>query len=327
MSPIRLCGRPHRFAAILIVVSTIAAIGCTKTTTETSVTAPTADRCAVSVSAAPASFAAGGGNGTLTITTARDCTWSATADATWLTIGGEKNGQGEATLSYSVAANPVPAARSAAIVVASQRASVNQAAAPCTFTLSRTSDSIGASGGALTVQVATLTGCHWNASSADGWIAVATGQSGDASGTVGLRVAPNTGDARVGRVNVAGQNYIVNQNAAPPPPAPAPPPTTPTPPAPPAPDPTPPPAPAPTPPPAPPPVGGQHLTFSGTVSLVSGSCPNLTFTVGGRIVKTDRDTRFKDISCGDVARGGRSVSGDGITDASGAIVADTVKKD
>jgi uncharacterized protein DUF5666/all-beta uncharacterized protein/BACON domain-containing protein len=298
----------------------LAAAGCTTTTTQTSVAAPSADRCAASVSAAPASFAAAGGQGTLTITTARDCTWSATVDAPWVTLSGEKSGQGEASLSYSVAANPVPAARSAAFVVAAQRAAVNQAAAPCTFTLNRAADSVGATGGTLAVQVSTLTGCHWSASTAETWIRVTSGQSGDASGTVGLTVAANTGDARVGRVNVAGQNYTVNQGATPPP-APAPP-TSPTPP----PTPTPPPSdptPAPTPPP---PTGGQQASFSGTVSHVSGSCPNLTFTVGGRTVKTDRDTRFRDITCADVARGGRSITGDGVTDASGAIVADNIRR-
>src|SRR5262249_6265147 len=82
-------------------------------------------------------------------------------------------------------------------------------------------------------------GCAWTAASADSWIAVRSGQSGNASGTVGLTVAANAGDARVGRVNVAGQNYTVNQVGAPRP-APAPPPA-----------PTPPPSPSPTPPPAP----------------------------------------------------------------------------
>ena len=59
---------------------------------------------------------------------------------------------------------------------------------------------------------------------------------------------------------------------------------------------------------------------------VSGTCPNLAFTAGGKRVKTTRDTRFSDISCSDVARGGKKVEGDGVTDSSGAIVAATVKK-
>jgi BACON domain-containing protein len=321
----------RQLAAALTAGLAAAATGCT--TTQTSTTAPSADRCAVSVNATPTSFGAGGGAGSLTIVTARDCTWSASADATWVSIGGEKTGQGEATLSYSVAPNPVPSSRSSSIVVASQRAALTQAAAPCTFTLSRTADTVAAAGGALTVQVATLAGCHWTAATSDTWIRIASGGTGDATGIVGLAVSANAGDARVGHVNIGGQTYTVNQNAAPPPaPAPPPPPApTPTPPPAPTPPPSPPPSPSPTPPPAPtptppPPTGGQQATFSGKVTDVSGSCPTLTFSAGGRTVKTTRDTRFSGISCKDVAGGGKKVEGDGITDTSGAIVASTVRK-
>jgi hypothetical protein len=62
------------------------------------------------------------------------------------------------------------------------------------------------------------------------------------------------------------------------------------------------------------------------VSSVSGSCPSLTFSAGGSRVKTNRDTNFKGIACSDVAKGGKDVQGSGVTDASGAIVADEVRK-
>jgi hypothetical protein len=312
--------RTRRLVVALIAAAAALLAACSET--ETSLTAPTSDRCQMSVSSAPSTFGATGGQGAVTIATARDCTWSITTDATWLAIGGEHAGQGEATLSYNVSANPVPAARSGAIIVGSQRITVTQAAAACVFALSRAGDSIGAAGGRLAVELATLTGCRWTAVSGDAWIAVTTGQSGDAAGTVGLAIAANAGAARVGRVNVAGQTYTINQAAAPaPPPAPAPAPT---------PTPAPTPAPAPTPPPTPPPpppTAGQQASFEGTVTNVGGACPNLTFSAGASRVRTTRDTRFKDISCSDVARGGKRVNGDGVTDSTGAIVASIVKKD
>ena len=58
---------------------------------------------------------------------------------------------------------------------------------------------------------------------------------------------------------------------------------------------------------------------------VSGKCPELSFVVYGLAVITDRSTKFKDISCGDVAKGGRSVKGSGVTDSSNVIHADIVK--
>jgi hypothetical protein len=324
----------RRTLCLLVGSSSVLAVACTKA--ETSVTAPTVERCAISATGAPATFSAGGGQGSLTIVTARDCTWSISTDANWIAIAGERSGQGEATVRYDVAANPVPAARSAALAVGEERVAVSQAPAACVFTLSRTGDTIDFSGGRLTISVTTLTGCGWNAASADSWIAITSGASGSASGTVALAVAANAGGARVGHVNVAGQNYTLSQSAAPapppvPPPAPAPTPTpTPTPSPPPSPSPPPAPAPSPAPPPAPSPTPspapGQHQDFEGTVTNVSGTCPTLTFTAGGKRVKTTRDTRFKDISCGDVARGGRSVEGEGVTDSSGAIVATRVEK-
>jgi hypothetical protein len=80
-------------------------------------------------------------------------------------------------------------------------------------------------------------------------------------------------------------------------PAPAP---TPTPapapaPAPPTPAPTPTPTPAPTPPPAPPPSG--DLTVEGAISGLLGSCPVLTFQVGGKDIHTLPTTTFSGGNC------------------------------
>ena len=317
--------------ALAIACLAVISSACTKT--ETSITAPTAtpNRCDLTVTSNPASFPSPGGQGALTITTARDCTWSVASDAQWVAIAGDRSGQGEATVAYSVAANPAPAARSAAIAVSGKSVSVSQQPAPCNYSLSRTDDTIGVSGGRLSVVVTTLTGCAWTASSTVSWIAIAQGQSGNANGTVSLGIAANSGASRVGQVTIAGQTYTVTQTAAPAPPPPAPTPTppapTPTPPAP-APTPTPtPPAPAPTPtPPAPTPPAPQHLGFSGKISGLSGRCPTVTFTAGGRTISVDRSTSFKDSKCDDL-RNGRSVDGEGDLQSNGTIKATRISVD
>src|ERR1043166_1963740 len=187
------------------------------TSAQTSVTAPTADKCAVTASSSPSAFTATGGSGALTISTARDCTWAVSTSTTWVSLSGTE-GQGEASLPYSVAPNPAPAARTGAIVVGSQSIQLSQAAAPCRFSLSRTDASIAFGGGRLSFDITTLTGCSWSASSDASWIAVSSGQSGNANGTVTLDVAANSGADRVGHINVAGQIYTVSQGAVPPPP-------------------------------------------------------------------------------------------------------------
>lgn len=300
-------------AAAIAAVGALYAPACTKT--ETSITAPSdaVDRCDLTVTSSASSFPSPGGKGSLTITTARDCTWSVASNAPWVALGGG-SGQGEGTIPYTVAANPVPSPRSAAISVGVKSVAVSQQAAPCIFSLSRTNDTIGESGGKLSVGVTTLTGCRWSAASGAAWISVASGQSGDATGTVGLTVAANDGAARVGQVNIAGQTYTVSQAAAAPAPAPPAPPT----PAPPGPTPGPPPAPTPTPTPNP-----RHVQFSGTISSVFGRCPSVVFTAGGKAIFVDESTDYQRSKCGDLKED-REVNGEGDVQANGAIKATTV---
>ena len=329
--------RIHDLALVIALAS--AAASCHSA--QTSVTGPTADdKCQVTATSTPQSFTANGGNGAVAIATARDCTWTIATTANWLTLGGDRSGQGEASISYTVAANPVPTARSGSIVVSSQTVAVNQAAAPCTYSLDRAADTVGPSGGTLSVRVTTISGCGWTAASRDSWIAITSGQNGNASGTVGLSVAANAGTAsRVGVVNVGGQSYTVNQSAtpAPPSPSPAPPSPAPTPtppsptPGPPAPSPTPTPTPTPTPipptPPPRPPGGGQEVEFDGAVSNLSGRCPDVTFSSHGYTVTADRSTDYKKKSdCGDL-REGRGISVQGVTQANGTVRARRIEVD
>lgn len=328
-------------ACALALSGAAASLACSKTTT--SLTAPTVDKCQVSVSSSPTTFAATGGQGSLTIATARDCTWSIKSEAPWLAIASESAGQGEASIPYSVAANPVPSVRSGSILVGASTVSVSQAAAPCNFSLSRPSDNVAAAGGNLSVGIAVINGCPWSAASTATWISVASGSSGSGAGTVGLAVALNPGAARSGQVRIAGQLYTVAQTAAPasdPAPAPAPAPSpTPAPAPTPAPNPTPSPSPSPTPtpnptptptpnptptPPAPPPPAEQRVDFSGEMSSVFGSCPSVGFAVDGMLVVTNSETDYKKGKCDDLRRG-RDIRGSGVRQSNGSVRATSIR--
>ena len=76
--------------------------------------------CVYTASPATPSFPASGGPGTVTMTTLAGCAWSATTSAAWITIGGTGAGSGNGTFDYTVAANPIPTARSGTIAVAGQ---------------------------------------------------------------------------------------------------------------------------------------------------------------------------------------------------------------
>jgi Domain of unknown function (DUF5666)/Viral BACON domain/Putative binding domain, N-terminal len=296
--------------ALSLIASTLAC-----TSSQTSLTSPTDTKCEINLSNSPSSFAASGGTGTLTITTTRDCTWTISTDAVWVSIPGPRNGQGDVSISYSVAVNPVPSPRSGSVAAGSVSVQLSQAAAACRFSLSRSSDTIGAAGGPLAVDVSTLTGCSWTATSGSGWISITSGQAGNANGTVALLVAANSGAGRVGQVEVAGQLYTVTQ-AAPPPTAPAPPTPAPTPG---------PPTPPPPPPPAPPPSAPISVHLEGRAQAVAGGCPALQFLVNGTTVYTDSSTSFKKGKCHDL-KNGTTVSVDGVREGN-VVKARTVEID
>jgi hypothetical protein len=259
------------------------------TSTSTTLLSPDANKCEVDARAADVSFAAGGGSGTLDVVAARDCTWTVAVDANWVSIEGQRNGQGDASIVYNVAPNPVPAPRSGRLVVGSDSIQLSQAAAACVYTLAPVSASIAAAGGRVTVALTTLTGCNWTAATTDAWIAIGTPRTGNANATIALTIAANTGASRVGHVTIGGQTFTVTQGAAA---APAPPPPPP-------PDPAPqPPAP---PPPAPPPP--ERLHFEGTAGLVIGRCPDLFVTVGTDTFVTDSATTFRKGKCQDLSSG------------------------
>jgi hypothetical protein len=287
--------RLHRSAAVgTAAACALLLSACTSSSTST--VAPTTDKCQIGAASTPTSFGAAGGPGSVTISTARDCTWSIAADAPWLALTGDHSGQGEAVVPYTVAANTVPAQRSGSILVGSEKVLVSQAAAPCRYDLSRTADSIGAAGGHLSVAVTTLTGCGWNATTTAPWITVSSGQSGNANGAVSLTIAANAAGGRSGIVNVAGQSYTVNQEGAP---APVPDPT-------PAPTPEPPPTPTPTPtppPPPPPPPPDNPVQFDAIVLGLSGQCPDVSFAAGLYQVVANSDTDYKHGRCGDLSNG------------------------
>ena len=231
------------FAAIALGLSIVFIVaGCGSAST--SLVSPTANKCQISVTGFTGTFGPSGGNGSATIATSRDCSWTASADSPWITFPSPAQGQGEGTLGFDVSANQVAAARSGAITVNGQKLTVTQDAAPCRFQISPQSQHATAGGTSGTVTVSTIDGCAWSASSAAPWLTIVGGGRGTGTASFAYNVAGNAGGERTGSISVAGLGFAVQQDAAA---APAP---TPVP----DPIPVPTPAPTPTPTPAPPPT-------------------------------------------------------------------------
>jgi hypothetical protein len=247
-------------AASLIIACT--ALGCGSTTT--SVTGPSGEKCEISVSNNPSELPASGGTGTLTVATSRDCTWSASTDAPWVSLTAT-SGQGAATVTYSVLPNPNGTPRRSQIVVAQHNVDVVQAPAPCRYDVSPATVTVDAAEHQIAIAVNSPNGCAWTVRSEVPWIGRATPTDGSGSGTVRFTAAANATEARTGTVLVANATVRVNQAAGssgtPTPPLPEPTP---------APTPTPTPTPAPTPPPSPPPTPGcSYDVAPGRTSLAA----------------------------------------------------------
>jgi hypothetical protein len=99
---------------------------------------------------------------------------------------------------------------------------------------------------------------------------VVDGSSGSGNGRVRYRVSENDSrDERSGSLSIAGRTFTVRQEGAR----------------------------------NERPDRPENVDIEGTVGSVGGSCPSLTMRVGGHTVVTDRSTRFRHGSCGDIRPG------------------------
>jgi CSLREA domain-containing protein len=91
---------------------------------------------------------------------------------------------------------------------------VTSTGSSCTYTLSAPDASFSASAGMGSVNVTTVAGCAWTASTKTSWIEVTSGSSGNGNGTVTFTVENNPANtARSGTITIAGLTFTVLQGA------------------------------------------------------------------------------------------------------------------
>jgi hypothetical protein len=189
-----------------------------QTVTVTQAAAP----CAYTASPTSQTLTSNAGTGSVSVTTTSGCSWTARSDAPWVTITAGASGSGSGTVAYSALANTTTTSRTGTLTVAGRTVSITQSGVSCTYTISPTTQAIGAPGGTASVAVtASASVCTWTAASGANWITVTSSASGTGSGIVSYSVAANTQTStRSGTVTVSGQSLSVNQAAAQPPKAP-----------------------------------------------------------------------------------------------------------
>lgn len=171
--------------------------------------------CTYTIAPTGHTFAAAGGSGSVGVTVAAGCGWTAASNALWIRLTSGGSGSGNGTVSYAVDPNMSSTPRSGTMTIAGQTFTVNQAGAvSCAFSISPTRANFSSSGGPGTVAVTAAAGCDWTASSSESWISITSGSAGSGNGGVTYTVAPYSGRAgtRNGKVTIAGETLTVKQS-------------------------------------------------------------------------------------------------------------------
>ncbi|MEW6210552.1 MAG: S8 family serine peptidase [Acidobacteriota bacterium] len=170
--------------------------------------------CGYSISPASQPFSSGGGSGSVGVTAAAGCSWTAVSNAAFITITAGASGAGSGTVNFNVAANTSSSSRSGTVTIAGQTFTVTQSGAGggCSFGIAPTSQNFASAGGLGTVNVTASSGCAWTAVSNAAFITITGGYGGSGSGVVSFSVAANASSSRSGTMTIAGQTFTVTQN-------------------------------------------------------------------------------------------------------------------
>src|SRR5262249_27784777 len=167
--------------------------------------------CSVTLSQSQQAISSGGGAGAVDVVAADDCEWSASSNASFITIDAGASGTGSGTINFTVSPNPGPP-RTGAIEVADQILTVNQDSG-CSYTVDPTSIQFKWKGGSAAIAIQETGACVWTAVSDSSWITINSGGTGSSSDAVSISVQrnPDKSSSRVGHVIVAGTTVTVTQ--------------------------------------------------------------------------------------------------------------------
>jgi all-beta uncharacterized protein/BACON domain-containing protein len=173
--------------------------------------------CGYTLTPTSQSLGSAGGTGTVTVATGSACPWTATSNATWISLTSATSAIGSGSITYSVAGSG-GTTRSGTLTVGGQTFTVNESG--CSFTVSPKTISAPATSLVGLIDVSTAAGCFWTTSSPVSWLTLSSGGAGP--GTVSYTLTSNTSSVvRTANIVVAGQTIGVTQagtTATPPPP-------------------------------------------------------------------------------------------------------------
>lgn len=176
--------------------------------------------CQYAVAPASFDFASAGGSGSVAVTTAAGCAWTAASPDGWVTINSGATGSGSGTVAFAVGAQSATSGRQATMTVAGQPVVVREEGAPstppptnCEYSVSPVDLVEHWHGTGFTLAITTSNGCTWTAAPSESWITVDR-TSGTGSASIAVSHSQFTEDAtRRAAVQVRWPTVTAGQNA------------------------------------------------------------------------------------------------------------------
>ena len=173
------------------------------------------ESCALTLVPNTARVGDAGGTSSFNVQTGGACAWIAAPQVPWITITSGDRATGNGTVQLAIAPNT--GERRTGTVTVTDGAGVPPATFTvtqdngCNVTLSSAGATLGAAGGAGSVDVTSDASCDWLVRTEDPWIAITSGPRGTGSAAVTFNVAANPGAPRTGVIRIGPRSFTINQ--------------------------------------------------------------------------------------------------------------------
>jgi Beta-propeller repeat/Viral BACON domain/Putative binding domain, N-terminal len=171
--------------------------------------------CAYSLSRTSLAFPSTGGSGSVDLSTAISCAWTAVSNDNWVFVTSADSGNGNATITFELRENFDERFRIGTLTIGGQTFTVFQeglGSSGCSNAISPTFGSFPSIGGSGSVNVIANEECIWTAVSNTSWVTITSNENGIGVGVVTYSVGANAGTAsRKGTITIAGQTFAIKQ--------------------------------------------------------------------------------------------------------------------
>lgn len=152
------------------------------------------------------------GSGFISVQVEGDGTWTASSDASWLTLL-DTSGHGSAEVMFVVDDfNTTVASRTATVTIAGKTVEITQRG--YTLSIEPAVADLSSNAGAGEIGITAPIDAVWEAIVTADWITLVGGNMGVGNGTLRYTVADNTtGELRTGKIIISGQEYTITQHA------------------------------------------------------------------------------------------------------------------